>query len=68
MTNVPSKRDAHIFDGRPMRNIQARWGRLSMSDLVQISTKDQLIANVKERYGLPIGATSRPGAWTDIPD
>ncbi|MBB4039370.1 hypothetical protein GGR34_001012 [Microvirga flocculans] len=36
-----------------MREVQAKWNRLSMSDLVQIKTKAELIARVEERYGLP---------------
>ncbi|MBQ0824309.1 hypothetical protein HPT29_016970 [Microvirga terrae] len=36
-----------------MREIQAKWDRLSMSDLAQIKTKAQLIARVQEQYGLP---------------
>ena len=42
-----------------MREIQAKWSRLSMSDLSQIRTKDQLIATVEERYGLPLGVAAR---------
>jgi hypothetical protein len=59
MTYAPYNRSGHIFDGRPMRQIQAKWSRLSMSDLAQITTKDQLIATVEERYGLPIGVAAR---------
>ena len=59
MTYVPYHRDGHIFDGRPMREIQAKWSRLSMSDLAQIRTKEQLIARVEERYRLPIGVAAR---------
>lgn len=51
--NIISKRSDHIFDGRHMREVQAKWNRLSMSDLVQIKTKAELIARVEERYGLP---------------
>lgn len=36
-----------------MRDAQAKWDRLSMSDLAQIKTKAQLIARVEERYVLP---------------
>ena len=36
-----------------MRDAQAKWGRLSLSDLAQIKTKAQLIARVEERYVLP---------------
>ncbi len=42
-----------------MREIQAKWSRLSMSDLSQIRTKDQLIATVEERYGLSLGVAAR---------
>jgi hypothetical protein len=59
MTIVSYNRDGHIFDGRPMRQIQAKWSRLSMSDLAQIRTKDQLIATVEERYRLPVGVAAR---------
>jgi len=59
MTYAPNNRDGHIFSGRPMREIQAKWSRLSMSDLSQIRTKDQLIATVEERYGLPLGVAAR---------
>jgi hypothetical protein len=59
MTYAPHNPDGHIFNGRPMRQIQAKWGRLSMSDLAQISTREQLIATLEERYGLPIGVAER---------
>lgn len=58
MTYVPY-RDGPIFDGRPMRQVQAKWSRLSLSDLAQIKTEDQLIATVEERYGLPIWIAAR---------
>jgi ribosome-binding protein aMBF1 (putative translation factor) len=45
--------DDNIFAGRHMRDAQAKWDRLSMSDLAQIKTKAQLIARVEERYVLP---------------
>jgi hypothetical protein len=35
-----------------MREVQAKWDRLSMSDLAQIKTKADLIARVQEQYGL----------------
>ncbi|MBO1905103.1 hypothetical protein KHP60_11255 [Microvirga sp. 3-52] len=35
-----------------MREIQAKWDRLSMSDLAQIKTKAELIDRVQEQYGL----------------
>ena len=35
-----------------MREVQAKWDRLSMSDLAQIKTKAELIARVQEQYGL----------------
>ena len=41
--------DDDIFAGRHMRDAQAKWDRLSMSDLAQIKTKAQLIARVEER-------------------
>jgi len=36
-----------------MRDAQAKWDRLSLSDLAEIKTKAQLIARVEERYVLP---------------
>ena len=36
-----------------MREAQAKWGRLTESDLAEIRTKAQLIARVEERYSLP---------------
>ena len=59
MTYVSHHQIGHIFDGRPMRKIQARWSRLSMADLAQIKTEDQLIATVEERYSLPSGVAAR---------
>ncbi|WP_262028600.1 hypothetical protein [Microvirga sp. Mcv34] len=44
--------DDHIFAGRHMREVQAKWNRLSMSDLSQIKTKSELIDRVQEQYGL----------------
>ncbi len=44
--------DNDIFAGRAMRDIQAKWDRLTMSDLVQIKTKAQLIARLEEQYGM----------------
>jgi hypothetical protein len=41
------------FAGRHMRDAQAKWDRLTVSDLHQIRTKAQLIARVQERYCLP---------------
>ena len=52
MINIKSG-DDNIFAGRHMRDAQAKWDRLSMSDLAQIKTKAQLIARVEERYVLP---------------
>jgi hypothetical protein len=49
---MPQIQDDHIFAGRNMREIQAKWDRLSMSDLAQIKTKADLIARVQEQYGL----------------
>ena len=59
MSYAPHNRDGYIFDGRPMRQIQAKWSRLSTSELAQIKTKDQLIARVEERYRLPVGAAAQ---------
>jgi len=53
MSIIQSDNDDNIFAGRHMRDAQAKWDRLSMSDLAQIKTKAQLIAQVEERYGLP---------------
>jgi ribosome-binding protein aMBF1 (putative translation factor) len=52
MSNIINN-DDNIFAGRHMRDAQAKWDRLSMSDLAQIKTKAQLIARVEERYVLP---------------
>jgi hypothetical protein len=49
---MPQMQDDHIFAGRNMREVQAKWDRLSMSDLAQIKTKADLIARVQEQYGL----------------
>ncbi len=46
-------RDGDVFAGRHMRKVQAKWERLSMSDLAQIKTKAELVARVEEHYGLP---------------
>jgi hypothetical protein len=53
MACTPSDLHEDIFAGRNIRNVQAKWERLSMSDLARIKTKAQLIACVEERYGLP---------------
>ncbi len=42
----------NIFAGRHMRHIQAKWDRLTMSDLAQIKTKAQLISRLEEQYGM----------------
>jgi hypothetical protein len=49
---MPQIQDDYIFAGRNMREVQAKWDRLSMSDLAQIKTKADLIARVQEQYGL----------------
>jgi hypothetical protein len=49
---MPKIQDDQIFAGRNMREVQAKWDRLSMSDLAQIKTKAELIARVQEQYGL----------------
>ena len=49
---MPQIQDDHIFAGRNMREVQAKWDRLSMSDLAQIKTKAELIDRVQEQYGL----------------
>jgi len=59
MTYVPSNQDSGFFEGRSMRTVRARWSRLSMSDLAQIKTKDQLIARVEELYPMPTGTAAR---------
>jgi hypothetical protein len=41
------------FAGRHMRDAQAKWDRLTPTDLEQVTTKAQLIARLQERYGLP---------------
>jgi len=35
-----------------MRDVQAKWNRLSMSDLSQIKTKAELIDRIQEQYSL----------------
>jgi hypothetical protein len=52
MSQIFRGQDDHIFAGRHMREVQAKWDRLSMSDLAQIKTKAQLIVRVQEQYGL----------------
>ena len=52
MLNIKSG-DDDIFAGRHMRDAQAKWDRLSLSDLAEIKTKAQLITRVEERYVLP---------------
>jgi hypothetical protein len=59
MSHNSCDQDSHIFDGQLMRKVQAKWDRLSMSDLAQIKTKAQLIARVEERYGLPHGVAAQ---------
>jgi len=59
MSHISCDQNIHIFDGRLMRRVQAKWDRLSMSDLAQIRTKAQLIARVEERYGLPHGVAAQ---------
>ena len=49
---MPEIKDDQIFAGRNMREVQAKWDRLSMSDLAQIKTKAELIDRVQEQYGL----------------
>ncbi|HZH53317.1 MAG TPA: hypothetical protein VEZ16_15730 [Microvirga sp.] len=41
------------FQGQNLRDAQAKWSRLTASDLEQIKSKAQLIAYVQERYCLP---------------
>jgi predicted 3-demethylubiquinone-9 3-methyltransferase (glyoxalase superfamily) len=52
MSFIYNDQDCYIFAGRHMREVQAKWDRLSMSDLAQIKTKAQLVAHVQEQYGL----------------
>lgn len=52
MSDIPCAPSNHIFAGQQMRWVQAKWDRLSMSDLAQIQTKAQLIARVEERYSI----------------
>lgn len=59
MAYVHSYQDGGFFEGRSMRTVRARWSRLSMLDLAQIKTKDQLIARVEELYPLPTGIAAR---------
>ena len=48
----------NIADGR-MRAAQAKWSRLTESDISEIRTKDDLIAKVAERYSLPHGVAAQ---------
>ena len=48
----------NIADG-DMRAAQAKWCRLTESDISEIRTKDDLIAKVEERYGLPHGVAAQ---------
>jgi len=45
----------NVADGH-MRAAQAKWSRLTQSDISEIRQKDDLIAKVEERYSLPHGA------------
>jgi hypothetical protein len=54
-TNSTSHDDVgilNIADGH-MRAAQAKWSRLTQSDISEIRQKDDLIAKVEERYSLP---------------
>lgn len=56
-TNSTSHDDVgilNIADGH-MRAAQAKWSRLTQSDISWIRQKDDLIAKVEERYSLPHG-------------
>jgi hypothetical protein len=53
MPDISYKQDNNLFAGSNMRDAQAKWDRLTESDLAAIRTKAQLIARVEERYSLP---------------
>lgn len=53
MSKYSTDQGDQIFAGRHMREVQAKWDRLSMSDLARIRTKAQLVACVQAQYGLP---------------
>ena len=53
MPDITNIQDASLFAGSHMRDAQAKWNRLTESDLAEIRTKAQLIARVEERYSLP---------------
>jgi hypothetical protein len=53
MPDISCIQDNNPFAGSHMREAQAKWGRLTESDLAEIRTKAQLIARVEERYSLP---------------
>jgi hypothetical protein len=53
MSHISRDPNGQIFAGRHMREVQAKWDRLSMSDLAQIKTKAELIARVEQHYSLP---------------
>jgi hypothetical protein len=56
-TNSTSHDDVGILDiaDGHMRAAQAKWSRLTQSDISEIGQKDDLIAKVEERYSLPHG-------------
>jgi hypothetical protein len=53
MSNVQLEQDNTPFATHHLKDAQARWERLTPSDLAQVKTKAQLIARVQERYCLP---------------
>jgi hypothetical protein len=53
MSNVQFKQESNPFAAHHMKDAQAKWERLTTSDLAQVKTKAQLIARVQERYCLP---------------
>ncbi len=59
MPNSPGHQSGYIFAGRHMREVQAKWDRLSISDLAKIKTKAELIQRVQEQYGLPPEVAAR---------
>jgi hypothetical protein len=53
MQDISYNKDNNLFAGSNMRDAQAKWARLTESDLAEIRTKAQLIARVEQRYSLP---------------
>ncbi len=42
-----------FIDAHSMQAVQAKWSRLTVADLAQVRTEEQLIDKVAERYSIP---------------